>query len=350
MMGLSIAARRHSAAAAAGAALLLLAAPAPARGPAQRTGEVACSQAKPLPAPSYDSFFVSQRAVSDKSAGWKLTLSKWSRLGSPVMQFTFRVLNRSTHSASHFTLTSNGSTFFAAQIDEADLVGRGRALLLTRAASSISGAYLVRLPGGGIVDHFLCFRPTISPGHRFLAFIKAFPEHPGPVSVSEEYLVYDLTRGPDYNRPRFEPGVTYDAGWPIYPPGATNAAGENLVADLNAPVHLPASNRLFWLDKDNIAFADAFEGTVSLVVADLAGGIRHPAVSVTSLMGLGVLNRPKCSNLSPAAFFVKDISRIKGNPSRLCLLFRTWEPACLARRSAVVELSKAAGPTEAASH
>ncbi len=50
----------------------------------------------------------------------------------------------------------------------------------------------------------MCFMPALSPGHRFLAFLKDFPGYPGPVQITAEYIVYDLTRSAEYNRPHFK--------------------------------------------------------------------------------------------------------------------------------------------------
>lgn len=309
------------------------------RGQARSQPAQECARAKPVPPPSYESFFGRQRVVSDTSPRWKIRLVRWTPWGKPEARFTFRLLNRRTHAVSHLTLDSDSSRFYAAQIDQVDLVGARRAVLLSRTTWGVSTVYLIRLPGGAIVDHFLAVRPAISPGHRYLAFVNPFPEHPGPVSVNWEYLVYDLAAKPAYNRPHFKAGVAYGAGWPVYPPGATNAPGENLVPEPGPPVHTMSSGRIFWTGGGTFALADTWQGTVSLIAVRLPRGIRHPEVSVTSLMPLGVINMEKCGSLSPAGFSVRSVAVAPGQPSAVCLWFRTQDKACLARRSAEVPLA-----------
>ncbi len=287
-----------------------------------------------------------QRHVSARSKWWDVTLHRWSACPGEAVShecFHFRAVGRSTGEQVRFEIKNE-----TAMVDAITLVGRSRAAILGRVSANVAVVSVVDLAAGRVADRFVCLSPQISPRGRFVAFVKwSSRELPPHLSVSDEYLAYDLSRTPGYNRTPAGRGPSdiYDAGWPMYPPGAANAPLDNVVQRTAvASAHVMSSDGFWWLGAARVAFADTFEGTVSLVVADLASGIRHPAVSVTSLMGLGVLNPAKCSNLSPAAFFVKDISRIKGNPNRVCLLFRTWEPACLARRSAVVELSKATGP------
>lgn len=313
-----------------------------------RGGEIStgpCAGVKRAATPSYRSFFGRQRVVSDQSHYWRIELSRWERLGGSGMQFSFRLRNRRTRTTSHLTFTSNGSTpFFADQIDEVDLAGQSRAVLFARTVWGVSTMYVIELPGGGIVDHFLAIDPAISPGHRYLAFVKAFPEHPGPVSVNYEYLVYDLAHGPAYNRPHFKARVVYGAGWPVYPPGATNAPGENIVPGLAAAVHQLSSGRLFWLGPHTLAFTDHYKAEDKLVIVDLEKGVKEPSVRTLTIDPGKVLDLEKCkkaaspSDLSrwsrdwAGLIRVTQISRTPGTARAVCLRFSSQPlpaPSCL---------------------
>jgi hypothetical protein len=306
---------------------------------AKQRGEATCARPrKPL---SYESFYGRQRQVAGESSRWHIRLIGWEPEW-PAQRFTFRVEDKATDAVLRLTLPAWDSptrSLRLNQIDEIDILGGNRALILGRVSADSSVADVVTLPSGRIADRFSCFKPAISPDHRFLAFVKSFPGHPGPVTVNDEYLVYDLGAKSTNNRPQIRPGTAYDAGWAVYPPGATNAVGENLVPGLGGPAHYMSSDAFFWVSDHSFAFADTWKGTVSLVVTDLSHGIRRTRVSVTSLMHLGVLNTTKCRGLSPGAFFVNGIAPVGRQPGLLCLLFRTWDSACLLRRSAELHLA-----------
>lgn len=285
-----------------------------------------CSGLRPPPPPSYRSFFWQQRHVVAQSAGRRIELLSWTKSRECADQFTFRVDDLSRRALSSFLLCNETE-----QVDEIDIINSSRVLVLGRVGANFPIANIIELPSGRLVDQFPCFDPIISPDHRFLAFIKSFPGHPGPVAVSNEYLVYDLTKGASYNRPGFKSGVTYDLGWPVYPPGATNAVGENLIPGLDSPAHLLMSTRLFWLDSETFAFSDLFSGQNRLVVVNLRLGIRSPLVRTLNLNTLGLIDLRRCqATSSPSDFerWSKDpavlirvglIARITSESKTLCL-------------------------------
>jgi hypothetical protein len=212
------------------------------------------------------------------------------------------------------------------------LVKPSKALVLGRAGHSFWLANVVELPSGKIVDHFTPFRPVVSPGNRFLAYLKDFPPRPGPVTISHEYIVYDLSRSADDNRPRFKPGITYDAGWPVYPPGAKNARGENVLPE-GSPTHSLTSASLFWLDNDTLAFTDYFQGQNLLVVVNLRRGVSDASVRTLSLDPDQLVDLDQCKKSTAPSDFevwskepaglisVEQINRVSGKPGMACLYF-----------------------------
>lgn len=258
--------------------------------------------------PSYMSFYGAQQAVQGEFGGWRIRLAEWQPLEWPPRRFKFLARNGKAGGTLQFTLGAwdgNSKSLQANQVVEIDPLNDSRALILGLAAAGASVADIVDLPSGVVVDRFNCFDPIISPNHHFLAYVKSFPGHPGPDSVSDEYLAYDLTRTAGYNRPHFQPNLTYDAGWPVYPPGSTNAAGENLVPGLDAPAHRHSSTGFFWLDDQRLAFTDFFDGQNRLVVANLSNGIQKPDIKTLRLDASGIVDLEKCRGVVAPSDFAR---------------------------------------------
>lgn len=285
-----------------------------------------CSQAKGLAPPTYSSFFGRQASIGTESEAWRIELL--GRTPSPrcpsSYEFLFHANSRVSKTVTKFTLCNE-----TAQIDEVEIISPIRVLVLGRLAANAPVANILELPTGRVIDHFSCFMPAVSPSHHYLAFVKSFPGHPGPAMISAEYLVYDLTRSPDYNHPRFNSGIP-GAGWPVYPPGATNAPGSNIVAE-GQPYHLWTSQRLFWIGSDKLAFADLFEGHNKLVLVDLRRGIQDLRVHTTDLEPSQFVDLSQCKqsvaqsgseNLSQEQAGLIEIAAIESsNPGWVCLRF-----------------------------
>ena len=292
--------------------------------------EGGCAQTRPVPARSYDSFFGRQGPVGAESREWRIDLAKreTSSQCTYAYQFLFRVKNKLSGAVSQFTLCN----VWTVQVDEIDLVNETRALIMVRASADSPVATIVELPSGKVVDHFYCFLAALSPDHHFLAFVKSFPGHPGPVAISHEYIVYDLTRSGEYNRPQSKPGVKYDAGWVVYPPEATNAVGENILPE-GSPYHVWSSRGLFWLDDVTLTFADFFQGENLLVAANLSRGAGNPEVRTLNLDPSQLVDLDQCKKYTAPSDFkiwseepaglihVTQISPVPGRPGVACLYF-----------------------------
>lgn len=309
-----------------------------------------CAGKTPLSPVTYATTFGQQQQVAADSARWRIHLTEWQPSQWPPQQFTFDLKNERTSAVSQLRLPAWDSASEALQVNQIDEIDifEDRLLILGRAAASSSEAVVVEVPSGKILDRFPCFMPLVSPDHRFVAFLKSFPGHAGPVSVNAEYLVYSLAQNSTYNRPHFEAGKTYDAGWAVYPPGATNASGENLVSGLDSPVHWISSGRLFWLDAKTLAFTDRYPGENRLVVVDLSSGLRSPLVRTEALNPSDLVDLEHCRNNYPAGDWkgvssdpsglirVREITPIPGRPGYVCLRF---DPnACLARTELTLSL------------
>jgi hypothetical protein len=266
--------------------------------PAQRDEN--CAAATPASTVTYTSPFGQQRPVAADSAEWRIHLSKWRPSKWPPQQFTFELKNDKTSAVSDLTFDAWGPASKALQVNQVDEIHifSDKLLILGRAGANSSEAVIVQLPSGKILDRFACFMPAVSPTSRFMAFLKSFPGHPGPVSVTAEYLVYSLSRSGS-NSPNLRA---------IYPPGATTTAGSNLVPGLESLVHWISSDRIFWLDAKTLAFADQYHGEVRLVLADLNDEVQSPSVRTETLDPSGLLDLANCRHRYSAAD-LKNLSR-----------------------------------------
>lgn len=269
----------------------------------------------PQSAMTYASPFGQQQQVAADSAQWRIRLKEWQPAQWPPQQFTFELKNVTTSGVLQIKLYAwapPSEALLVNQIDQMDIF-EGKLLILGRAAANSSEASVVDIPSGKILDRFPCFMPVVSPDHRFVAFLKSFPGHPGPVSVGAEYLVYSLAQNGAYNRPHLEAGKAYDAGWAVYPPGATNASGENLVPGLDSPVHWISSARMFWLDAETLAFTDRYPGESRLVVVNLSRGPQLPLVRTEALNPSDLVDLEHCRNNYSAG----DWKGVSSDPSGL---------------------------------
>jgi hypothetical protein len=303
-----------------------------------------CPPTKPFPTPSYEAFFGRQGPVKAESPEWRVELTKSEGAAKCPSQVAllFQARNKQTGATSQFKICNE-----TAQVDEVNFINSTRALVLGRVGSSFPVASVVELPSGKVEDHFWCFLPMLSPHHRFLAFVKEFPPRPGPAVISDEYVVYDLTRTAEYNRPHFKPGVSYSPGWPVYPPGATNALGENVLPQ-GSPAHSRTSRYLFWLDDSKLSFTDFFQGQNLLIVANLSRGVRDVNVRTLALDPAQLVDLDQCKKSTAPSDFevwskepaglirVAEIDPVPGKPGMACLHF--VPSPCLRQTDLMVKL------------
>jgi hypothetical protein len=305
------------------------------RGDATRPDE-GCAISKVQSFVTYASSFGQQHTVMAESKEWRIRLAGWQPAAWPPRQFTFQVKNERTGTSRQLTFDAWGSTraLQVNQVDEIHVFGN-KFLLLGRAGANSSEVDIMELPSGKILDRFSSFMPAVSPDRRFVAFLKVFPGHPGPVSINAEYLIYSLDTGSDHLRA-------------VYPPGATTAPGGNLVPGLDSPVHWISSERLFWIDASTVVFTDHYPGEDKLVVVKSSGGTRAPVVRTETLPAGELIELERCRthysakdltsvSLDPSGLIrVKEIAFDAHEPGHVCLRF---EPnPCLTRMELAVQV------------
>ncbi|HEY7333813.1 MAG TPA: hypothetical protein VH639_02940 [Bryobacteraceae bacterium] len=121
------------------------------------------------------------------------------------------------------------------------------------------------------IDDFVARIPVISPDGHWLMHLPFFHFRRDPDDLSEEYLLYDLTKDGANNRLPQPPDYGDLAGLPVYP-----VPHDGLPFDFE---HVPSelkhrilSNGFFWNpESSGVLFADSLGGRVSVVWVDVAG-------------------------------------------------------------------------------
>lgn len=283
-----------------------------------------------------------QRTVSDASENWKVSLTAWESCPQAASNecFFFKISRRDGTGSSNLRLANE-----TAQVDAVSIINASRAVILGRAMHNMYVITLVMMPSGNQLDHFVCYWPALAPDRHFVAYEKFSPAHPGyEYSPSSEYLAYDLTASAEDNRTPPNRGRAlgaYDVGWPLYPQGVKNTAGDNMFEGHEVPVHRMASEGFFWIDEsDTVAFVDRWEETNSLVVADLRGGPQQSKVRVYPLKIVGVVDLPGCKDKVARSDFegwsrdpatLIDVTDIRASPENSRSLRLHFSPhPCLA--------------------
>ena len=124
---------------------------------------------------------------------------------------------------------------------------------------------IIDLSRGAVLDDFVAYDPLMSPNQRWIAS-RRFQPPQSEITVSEEYLLYDLNAGPASNRHNVTPYTADAVGWAMYPafPGAAPA---DLFDIPDADIHVWRSKSFFWAsDSSSVLLADSVGQNLSLVL------------------------------------------------------------------------------------
>lgn len=153
------------------------------------------------------------------------------------------------------------------QVNEIQGVNNQKVVVTGMFNGDVWSVGIVNAATASLVDHFLCYEPSVSPDGKYLAFAKFFPPHGGE-GVEYHYMVYNLEHDAAYNRPPAAAiGDFKDVGFTLYPFGIGNTEFDNLRKPENQ-VHILASGGFFWSsDSKSLVFADTFQGHFTVVMA-----------------------------------------------------------------------------------
>jgi hypothetical protein len=149
-----------------------------------------------------------------------------------------------------------------------------------------TNVYMVDWAKAVQLDSFTAYNTVLSPDQRWIAYAKFYPAQ---VEGSSEYMIYDLAKTPEQNRPAgVEPTDTENVGRVIFPPGHQNFPGSN--TNLPEELRHVGASRLYWApDSRAILFEDRTpsDAGVVLVTIDEKGkpsAFRH-SLSASEICG-----------------------------------------------------------------
>jgi len=174
-----------------------------------------------------------------------------------------------------------------AQVDEIRRAVSGKLVVRGMVNGAGSEIAVVDVASAKLLDRFVCYLPSISPDGRYIAFIKFYPAH-FTEGADDHYMLYDLARSAEGNRPAGVPAEDWDTvGFCLYPIGVGNQSADNLRRP-EGTRHMSRSG-FFWSAHGQVAFADQVEGEpdvrVLLVTVEdgVAGRIRAIDQPATAL-------------------------------------------------------------------
>ncbi len=152
-------------------------------------------------------------------------------------------------------------------IDEVCPISNQRLLIF---GSNSDGAvvFLIDQAKFAIIDSIQCFRPTISPNQRWLAYRKFYPRHTS-APPSAEYLLYDLQRTPEQNRPGGgSMDDNEDVGRTIFPKGLKNEPFDHL-SPPESRLHRDAGGFFWTQDSHLLLFGDTLQHHFSIIAVTI---------------------------------------------------------------------------------
>jgi hypothetical protein len=144
--------------------------------------------------------------------------------------------------------------------------------LLVRGMVNGSGSEIVVIDLRTVkqIDRFICYRPSVSPSQKYVAFIKFYPAHFAEGTV-DHYMIYDVSKSPAENRSKGIPTDDWvNVGKPIYPPRIGNGPADN-VDQPRGSLHDNLSD-FFWNSSGTqFLFADRLNlgDDINLILVDL---------------------------------------------------------------------------------
>jgi hypothetical protein len=175
------------------------------------------------------------------------------------------------------------------EIEEVCLLPNGRFIVFGTAGDSLYNVNIIDPASAVLLDSFYGFTPGMSPNQRWLAYRKFYPRHT-ELQVSDEYLLYDLSKTAAQNRP---PGIGLDdhedVGLAIFPLGQKNVSGDHIGLPEDQRHETRSWSFLWAPDSRAVVFADSCQGKLSIVLVRVDEGrnttaLVHP-ISVAEICG-----------------------------------------------------------------
>jgi hypothetical protein len=233
-----------------------------------------------------------------------------------------------------------------------------------------AGAYRVEIvdtSNGSQDDAFWAYDPVMSPDRRWLAY-RSFYAPQSEVSLSEEYLVYDLGKDSSSNRIAHpESGMVEDRGRVMYPAVPDAIPFNNLGLPKDQIHHFRAAT-FFWApDSGSVVFADENRARLSLVWVIIKSDssptpfvytptANEVCASVTaedtSPLPVTLSSAEIRSRLDASPVLVGDMTSATSAcvPKQFTLAFAAFQPAATERHPAPVSKKPAVKRNRSSSH
>lgn len=181
-------------------------------------------------------------------------------------------------------------------VSEVCRLKNGKSLVVGSTTSTAMPLIVLDHLTGTVLDEFYAYAPALLPDGRWLAFRRFYPLQ-GDVA-SEQYMIYDTTRGPQDNRVRDVYGDEV-IGVQVYPVEAKPSPNTGVPID---QLHAARSAGFFWnSDSTAFVFADYAHQRLSIVLVDVA---KTPRAFTYSVPAERVCADPK--QLEASVLFLKD--------------------------------------------
>jgi len=241
--------------------------------------------------------------------------------------FTFLVTNKLFGTASTFTIQNE-----TAQIDAISLATPTRAVVFGSVSPTMRSINIVNTETGSVIDYFHCNFPSLSKDGRFLAYVKSAPRFSAAEQWSHVYLVYDLAASSAQNRvlrsDSSDEGLEdrTSVGIPVYP-------GENLKRRVykssardESQAHVLASDGLFWIQDNRLAFVDRWNKVNRLILVDLRYGADQAKSKTLPLDTTEIVDIKNCKESINAPENLVQVTSIGSPDGKPGFVRLTFEP------------------------
>lgn len=217
------------------------------------------NQEKPLTGPVLTFDPAHQKPLSYEDESVQVTLVVGRERNS------LRILERATTAQKLVPLPEE-----MAQADEIRKVIKNKLLVRGMVNGSGSEIVVIDLASARVIDKFLCYQPSVSPDGHYIAFVKFYPAHFAG-NTEDHYMLYDLDKKSEENRPTGVPGDDWkNVGSNVYPIGIGNRVGDNVELPEG---HLHESRSGFYWNSNGreFLFADQVNSSneIDLVLVDI---------------------------------------------------------------------------------
>ena len=217
-----------------------------------------------------------------------------------------------------------------------------KAIVIADISGTVNSFCIVDLKLREVTDQVAMYSPSVSPDRRFILYVNGFAPH--GLYGESEYHLYDTSKTPRENTCGFRQNDPEHKdldesyrGFQVYP--LTESGGSCSGALPEGEDHQKVSDFVWSSDSGKVAFADAKNSVITLIVVELPSGARGLARTVAyPLVGTENVCDKECTNLN-----VRSLSW-DGDAIRAKLAF-TPEVGAVTEKTLEIPLARFAVPS-----